>query len=273
VISIVTSTLDAVGTLPHTLRSLAAQRGADFEWLVVDGGSRDGTVDLLQANAGRIAWWTSEPDGGFYDAWNKALARAKGDWLLFVGSGDEFAAPDTLARFSEVLAGAHPEHDLVYGRVRYVSALGRVDLDEAGAPWEKLRGRWEIGRPALPPHPGIFHHRSLFSQGRGFDPRYRIAGDAHFLLKHALGKPPLHVPRPVVRTPIGGLSMRFGSALAVSREISRINAELGLRPPLGHRVAETLRLAAKLAARLPGGCYAADAYRRLIGLPPRWSVR
>jgi glycosyltransferase involved in cell wall biosynthesis len=273
VISIVTSTLDAAGALPHTLRSLASQRGADFEWIVADGGSRDGTVDLLRGNAGLVAHWTSEPDGGVYDAWNKVLARTRGDWLLFLGAGDELAAPDTLARFAAILADAHPAHDLVYGRVRYISAQGRVDLDEAGEPWEQLEGRWEIGRPALPPHPGIFHHRSLFAHGRGFDPRYRIAGDAHFLLKHVLGKPPRYVPLPVVRTPIGGLSMNFGSALAVSREIARINAELGLRAPLRHRVAESLRLAAKLAARLPGGRYAADAYRRLIGQPARWSVR
>jgi glycosyltransferase involved in cell wall biosynthesis len=272
VISIITSTLDAASDLPHTLRSVAAQHGAEFEWLVVDGGSRDGTVDLLRASGSRVTWSVSGPDAGVYDAWNKALARARGDWLLFVGAGDELAAPDTLARFASHLAAAHPRHDLVYGTVRYISAAGRVDLEEVGEPWEMLEGRWEIGRPALPPHPGIFHHRSLF-EGRAFDAGYRIAGDAHFLLKHALKKRPLFVPETVVRTPIGGLSMNFGSALAVAREIERINAELGLRPPLGHRFAEKLRLGAKLAARLPGGAIAADAYRRLIGQPRRWSVR
>ena len=271
-ISILTSTLDAAAALPHTLRSVAGQRGAEFEWIVADGGSRDGTLELLRAAGSPVTSWTSEPDAGVYDAWNKALPRARGDWLLFLGAGDELASPDTLARFSGRLAKAHPERDLVYGRIRHISASGRVDLEEAGEPWEKLEGRWEIGRPALPPHPGIFHHRSLFA-GRSFDASYRIAGDAHFLLKHALKKKPLFVPETVVRTPVGGLSMNFGSALAVAREIERMNAELGLEPPLGHRVAEKLRLAAKLAARLPGGAYAADAYRRLIGQPRRWSVR
>lgn len=271
-ISIITSTLDAASELPHTLRSVAGQRGADLEWLVVDGGSRDGTVDLLRAQGSPVAWWTSEPDAGVYDAWNKALVRARGDWLLFIGAGDEFAAPDTLARFAGRLADAHPGHDLVYGRIRYISATGRVDLEEAGEPWDRLQGRWEIGRPALPPHPGIFHHRSLFA-GHAFDASYRIAGDAHFLLKHALRKKPLYVPEVAVRTPVGGLSMNFGSARAVAREIARMNSELGIEVPLGHRVAEKLRLAAKLAARLPGGRLAADAYRKLIGQPRRWSVR
>lgn len=275
-ISIVTATLDAAAGLAHTLRSVAQQRGASFEWIVVDGGSTDGTVELLSRHEHLIARWISEPDTGIYDAWNKGCALARGQWLLFLGAGDEFAAPDALSNFSAHLAGAHPAHDLVYGRLRYISQLGRVDLEEVGAPWGEIEGRWELCRPALPPHPAIFHHRSLFSGGRAFDTRYRIAGDAQFLLKHAMRKPPLFVPATVLRTPIGGISFNLRGALATAREISRINRELGLRPPLMHRVSEKLLLGAKLAAGwMPSavGGRIADLYRRLIGRPKRWSVR
>jgi glycosyltransferase involved in cell wall biosynthesis len=216
-ISIVTSTLDAAAGLAHTLRSVAQQRGASFEWIVVDGGSSDGTVELLRRHEHLVARWISEPDSGIYDAWNKACALARGQWLLFIGAGDEFAAPDALSSLSAHLAGAHPAHDIVYGRLRYISQVGRVDLEEIGAPWEDIQGRWELCRPALPPHPATFHHRSLFSSERVFDTRYRIAGDAHFLLKHAMRKPPLFVPVTVVRTPIGGISFNLRGALATSQ--------------------------------------------------------
>ncbi|TAK85446.1 MAG: glycosyltransferase [Betaproteobacteria bacterium] len=275
-VSIVTSTLDAAEVLPHTIRSLAAQEGARFEWIVVDGGSSDGTVELLRRHEKLIGRWLSEPDAGICDAWNKALAMARGEWLVFLGAGDEFAAPDTLARISSQLARAHPPHDLVYGNLIYVSPLGRQDLEEVGGPWNELRDRWEIGRPALPPHPALFHHRSLFAGGRCFDTRFRIAGDADFLLRHALRKPPLYVPLAVVRTPVDGLSMNLRHAAQLAREIGIINRELGLAPPLAHRVAERLLLAAKIVAgRMPAplGRRIADLYRRASGRPARWSVR
>jgi hypothetical protein len=279
-VSIITATLNAERELPHTIASLAAQRGASFEWIVVDGASTDGTPALLERHAALIAWRTSEPDAGVYDAWNKGCARARGEWLLFLGAGDEFVTPDTLAWFSRALATAHPAHDLVYGKMRHISEEDRRDLDEVGEPWSELAGRWQLGRPALPPHQAIFHHRSLFAEKRAgeppFDPRFRIAGDSHFLLRRALGKPPLFVPRTLLRTPMGGLSMRLRSAVPMAREIALINRELGLRPPLAHRVAETLLLWAKVAVgALPPtlGYYLADLYRRLTGQPRRWSIK
>jgi glycosyltransferase involved in cell wall biosynthesis len=275
-ISIVTSTLNAAAHLSHTLRSVAQQRGASFEWIVVDGGSTDGTVDLLRQNDHLIAHWLSEPDGGIYDAWNKACALARGEWLLFIGAGDAFTAPDTLASFCVHLESAYPAHDLVYGKLRYISPGARVDLEEVGAPWEDIEGRWELCRPALPPHPAIFHHRSLFADGRRFDTRFKMAGDSHFLLRHALRKRPLFVPAPLLRAPVGGVSLNLRTASALAREISDIDLELGLVPPLRHRLAERLRLGAKvLAGWIPPrfGHPIADCYRRLTGQPKRWSTR
>lgn len=275
-LSIITATLDAAEQFSHTLRSVAAQTGARFEWIVADGGSKDGTVGLLRSHPQLITRWLSEPDAGIYDAWNKACARARGEWLLFLGAGDELVAPDTLASFLPYLALAYPAHDLVYGRMWYISPVARVDMEEVGAPWSAMMGRWELCRPVLPPHPALFHHRSLFEGGRRFDTRFKLAGDSHFLLKHAMRKTPLFVPLPVVRAPVGGVSLNLRSARAVAREISDINRELGFNPPLYHCLAEGFLLAAKiLAGWMPGrlGHSIADSYRRLLGRPKRWSVR
>jgi glycosyltransferase involved in cell wall biosynthesis len=274
-VSIITATLNAERDLPYTIASLAAQRGASFEWIVLDGASTDGTRALLESHAGLVSYWASAPDAGIYDAWNKGCPRAHGEWFLFLGAGDEFVSPDTLAAFTRHLERAHPAHDLVYGKMRHISEHGRSDLDDVGAPWSEMEGRWELGRPALPPHQVTFHHRSLFAGEQPFDPRFRIAGDSHFLLSRALGKRPLFVPQPLVRTPMGGLSMRLRSAAPMAREIAMINRELGLHPPFAHRTAEWLLLWAKLGvARLPPrlGFGLADLYRRLTGRPPRWSA-
>ena len=275
-ISIITATLDAGEALRHTLRSIVAQQGGACEWIVIDGGSSDGTLALLGREAPPATRWRSEPDAGIYDAWNKACAMARGEWLVFLGAGDELAAPDTLARIGATLAGAYPAHDLVYGRVRYVGPRSRQPLDEAGSPWSELQQQWDSGRPALPPHGAIFHHRSLFAGGRRFDPRYRIAGDVHFLLRHALRKPPLYVPFVTVLATTHGASMNLRRAAELAAEIRRMNRELGIVPPFGHRIANGMLLGAKIVAgRLPAplGYKVADLYRRLGGRPGRWSAR
>lgn len=274
-VTIVTATMNAAAVLPYTIRSLREQACASFEWLVVDGGSKDGTIDLLRAIEGLVCW-VSEPDEGIYDAWNKACQRARGEWLLFLGAGDEFAANDVLERMAPHLAAAHPRFDFVYGRVQNISEQRRQVLEEVGEPWERLRTRWEIGRPALPPHSGVFHHRSVLSGERPFDARYRLAGDSHLLLRHLRHKAPLFVPVTVDRTPVGGVSMQLANVLVLYREVRAINRELGVVPPFWHSVAERIMLAGKVAVSLlPArmGQIVADTYRVLTGKARRWSVR
>lgn len=115
-VTVVTPVFNARRTLEACLASVAAQTLPGVEHVVVDGGSTDGTVTLLRAWDRRLASWTSEPDRGIYDAMNKGIDRARGEWLYFLGADDALAAPDVLARCAQHLrTGAA----VVYGDVRY----------------------------------------------------------------------------------------------------------------------------------------------------------
>ena len=95
-VSIITVTYNAEPLLERTLQSVLAQRYADKEIVVVDGQSSDGTVAVIKRHAAAIQSWVSEPDRGIYDAMNKGVRMATGDWILFMNAGDTFASDDVL---------------------------------------------------------------------------------------------------------------------------------------------------------------------------------
>lgn len=275
-ISIITATFNAAEQLAHTVASLREQTFRNFEWIVIDGGSTDGTPELLRDTEDMLSYWVSEPDSGIYDAWNKGCARARGEWLMFLGAGDVLASPEVFEGFLKTLAVSGKHCPLVYGRALLLSARDRQPLDELGLPWPQLRDKWEIGRPALPPHGATFHHCSLFVDQTPFDTRYRIAADSKMLLGAIRTAPPAYVDCVVVGIPIGGVSFQFRTARAVAAEVRAINRELGIRVPIGEQLLESLRLGIldflrmlpeRLAHRV------ADRLRSAAGRPARWSVR
>lgn len=117
--SIITITFNAAATLPATLKSVEQQSFADYEYLVVDGASTDGTVAIARASSA-VTSVTSEPDRGLYDAMNKGLRRATGRYLIFLNAGDALHAPDTLQKIARSVEETHP--DIVYGETALVDA-------------------------------------------------------------------------------------------------------------------------------------------------------
>lgn len=278
-ISVITATFNAAAQLPDTLSSLRAQTYRNFEWIVVDGGSTDGTAELLHASENMLSYWISEPDRGIYDAWNKACRHARGEWVLFLGAGDVLAQPETLECCAQYLKAAGRATVFVYGRLQLLSEKNRVPLDTFGVPWADIKGHWEIGRPALPPHGACFHRRVLFVGPDPYDLRFPIAADAELLLRHLLktsAAPPEFIPVEVSRSPIGGVSFRLETASALKGEIRAINRKLGISPPFLHRLHEGLRMfAIRVLLMLPDGLARriADRLRNAAGRPDRWSIR
>lgn len=229
-VTLIIAVYNAESTVARCLDSVAAQTCQSRELIVIDGGSTDGTVDILRHNADRLSFWISEPDTGVYDAWNKGLARARGEWIGFLGADDYLWTPDALERLVKAGEQEFPDVRIVYGRVGFVSAHGEL-LETFGRPWEEIRGEFR-SRMALP-HPAVLCHRSLFSEHGMFDESFRISGDYEWLLRELKERNAKFVDGPfVVGMQTGGLSSQARRGMQIFLETARAQARHGLRPGL-----------------------------------------
>lgn len=121
-ISVITINYNNRAGLEATAESVVCQCGADYEWIVIDGGSTDGSVDVIKKHESRISYWCSCPDNGIYHAMNKGVKQATGEYCIFMNSGDCFAAPTVL---KEVSGEAEQcGSDFITGRVVWVEEKG-----------------------------------------------------------------------------------------------------------------------------------------------------
>ncbi len=229
-ISIVTASYNAEKYLQTCIDSVAQQTFPYREHLIDDGSSQDGTLEIIKNNADRLSWWVSEQDTGIYQAWNKALRHAKGEWILFLGADDRLANPYVLEKIVPHLKNACPDYRLVYGKLNLINASGRI-LKTVGEPWKEYKGKYEHGRIKLPAHPETFHHRSLFEQ-KNFDESFRIAGDSEFLIRELKKRPALFVPELITTMTFGGTSGSPKNTLLRWKECHSIMKKHKLKIPL-----------------------------------------
>lgn len=230
IITIITSTFKAKEALRWTYESIKNQTYPYIQWIIVDGASTDGTVELLEQYSDVIDVWFSESDTGIYDAWNKALEYIQGDWVQFLGAGDELYEKDTLEKASVYLKDAYPKYELVYGQVYHISATSRELAYISGEPWANYKNKWHANLPALPPHQGVFQHSSVFKNIH-FDTRFRILADMHLLLQ-LLDKDFLYISQVVSLMPLGGVSNTVKGGQKCYEEVEVINEMLGIQVPI-----------------------------------------
>lgn len=200
-LSIIIATWNAVRTFERCLRSIIEQDFTDWELLIADGASTDGTVELIHQHKPHIAWWQSKKDGGIYDAWNQALVHARGTHICFLGADDALADHGALARLYAAMGTQ--QYDLVTSRgLVFDPVIGKGN--EFGSAWDYQR----IGRRMVVCHPGLLHRRSLFERYGVFDTRYRIAGDLDFLLRLPPDVATLHVDATSVLIEDAGVSRK-----------------------------------------------------------------
>lgn len=216
-ISLITVTFQSAGTLKDTIDSVRRQTFRDMEYIVIDGGSTDGTVDILKNNSDVVDQWISEPDNGIYDAMNKGISLASGEVIGFIHADDMFAT-------AEVIENIHNRYQesqfhLLYGDLEYVSSENP----------EKIIRYWRSGsfrrqrlqRGWMPPHPTVYVSREFFEKIGDFNIEYRISADYEWLLR-ALSFPAVrveYVPEVLVRMRLGGASNKsLRNVLAKSGE-------------------------------------------------------
>jgi glycosyltransferase involved in cell wall biosynthesis len=246
-VSVVTVTYNAAATVEMAVKSVLSQQG-DFslDYHIVDGGSTDGTLDILSAHEERITKITSEPDGGLYDAMNRGVARAKGDIIGILNADDAYADPNVIADILETFekSGA----DGVYADLDYV--------DEESA--TEVTRHWKSGEPGdfrkgwMPPHPTLFVKRSLYEQHGLFNLQLRSAADYELMLRffHFRGAKLGYLPRTTVKMRAGGQSnASIANRIKANAEDAKAWRLNGTAPPPLLRLAKPLRKIGQFAKR------------------------
>jgi glycosyltransferase involved in cell wall biosynthesis len=272
-IGFVIATLNASARLQACLDSIYRQDDSSWEIVIIDGGSTDGTLDIIRRNTPRLRYWRSEPDGGVYDAWNKAIPHLTAQWVHFLGAEDLLYAPDIVGRLRPILSRDPPRHRIIYGSVALINETGEL-IQYLGKPWDEIEQRFKT--EMCIPHQGILHHRDLFAGGAHFDPSFRFAGDYELLLRELKDHAPYFCDNVCVAAwRIGGISTNSQYSFDVLREFRAARSRHGLS---AGRISwtETKAYGKRLLRRL-FGLQAAnkviDTYRILSNRGPLYRAR
>lgn len=172
-VTVVTVVYNDASHLADTIASVARQTYERTNYVLVDGGSTDGSLEIIRANEAAIDQWVSEPDRGIYDAMNKGVALAKGEWVYFLNSGDVFVDEQVLA---QVFAPAHEpaDADVLYG--------SSIRVLPKGAILQRPKPMRLIWKSILTSHQAIFVRTALIRE-HPFDLQYRIGADYDLIYK------------------------------------------------------------------------------------------
>ncbi|MCB8994777.1 MAG: glycosyltransferase [Bacteroidales bacterium] len=174
-ISVITVVYNAGKFLERTLISIQSQKFSELEYIVVDGGSKDNTLELIKNYQSIISKWISEPDDGLYSAMNKGLAMASGEYVLFLNAGDEFYNENVL---EAVFSSSQTESDVYYGETMIVDEKGReIGMRRLKAP-EKLNWKSLIDG-MLVCHQSFIVKRNICGN---YNLQYKIAADYDWML-------------------------------------------------------------------------------------------
>jgi len=178
-ISIITACLNNENTIEGTINSVFSQDYPDMEYIVIDGGSTDSTLEIISRYRNNIDYFISEPDQNMYEAINKGIYNATGDIIGLLHSDDEFYSTDVLSAVAKVFE--KKDTDIVYGDGVYVN---KYNTDKVVRNW--ISGEYKksaIRHGWLPLHPTVYAKKRIFDEAGYYNEFYRIAGDTDWLIK------------------------------------------------------------------------------------------
>ena len=236
-ISVITVCFNSSATLRATMESVLLQKGADVEYLVVDGGSNDGTVDLIREYEPRFAGrmrWISERDEGMYDAINKGVAMATGDLIGILNADDRFEDERVLADVVRAFEESDGDLDGVYGDIRFVRGESdKTTRYYSSGFWRPWMHNWGY----MPAHPSVYVRKGVFAKYGGYKLGYLISADFEWMTRIFCGSrrgrrlPPIksrYLKRCMVTMRLGGKSTGGLKAMWIlNAENVRANRENG----------------------------------------------
>lgn len=176
-ISIITITYNSQDTLQKTIDSVYQQEYTDIEYIVVDGNSVDGTLDIIEANSAKITHWVSEPDEGIYDAMNKGIKIATGDIIGMLNSDDTFHSDESLKKIAVMFEKHDP--DCIYGNLNYINKIGEVTRKWRSKPFKQ--GMFE--KSWTPAHPTFYCKKTMYEKFGVYKTDYDIAADVELMFR------------------------------------------------------------------------------------------
>lgn len=245
-VTIVTPSFNQVDFLEETIRSVLSQEYPNLEYFIIDGGSTDGSVELIQRYANRLAGWVSEKDRGQADAINKGFSRATGEIVAWLNS-DDLYRPGAVHAAVSVLQ-AHPEYGMVYGDV--------ISINGAGEPFNVMRfGDWgldELMQFNIISQPGVFMRREALEQAGPLDLNYHYMLDHHLWLRLAQAAPVHYVPDQWAAARFHAAAKNVAQTAGFSQEALRLADWIARQPGLADRYHRLHRRVLAGAYRMSG---------------------
>ena len=219
-ITIITVAYNSASTIERSIESVESQDYQNIEHIIVDGGSQDATIEIVNRHKNSIVTFISEPDKGIYDAMNKGIGLATGDVVAFLNSDDIYAGPWVISEVVDYFSRS--ELDALFGNLSYFYSPTPDKVNRVYRSPDDVSKALSWG--IMPAHPTLFLRKEVFSRFGTFNPNYKIAGDFD-LIARIFNSNTLrykNLKKIMVRMQLGGISTAgIGNTILLNQEIYR----------------------------------------------------
>lgn len=258
-ISIITATYQSESTVLDTLKSVNMQTYKNIEHIIVDGGSKDRTLDIVKSEGRRVVKIVSEKDAGIYDAYNKGLALANGEIIAFLNSDDFYCSETVIAKVMN--AFEDDAIDACYADLVYID---HKNINNITRYWKSKPYKVGILKNAfMPAHPTLFLRQSVYDKAGGFNLSYRLAADCEFMIRilHQYNIKSLYIPDTLVKMRTGGATGgSIASIYEQNREVMSALRKHGVQYSFVNFI--TRKIADRLMQKIRAYCYFKNSYEK-----------